>query len=221
MNYQMKNLLILLPFCLLSFKSKEKRHTLEITTDYGVIKVMLYNETPQHRDNILKLANKHFYDSTLFHRVIKDFMIQGGDPQSRHATAGQMLGEGDVGYTIPAEFAPNLYHKKGVIAAARDQNREKRSSGCQFYIVEGKPVSDAELDGVEKSTGVKYTAQQRELYKILGGTPRLDQNYTVYGEVYEGLNVVDSIAHVLTDRSDRPVKDVRMFVKEGKKMKVK
>ncbi len=217
----MKKLLILLPFCLLSFKPKEKRHTLEITTDYGVIRVMLYNETPQHRDNILKLVNEHFYDSTLFHRVIKDFMIQGGDPQSKHAAARQMLGEGDVGYTIPAEFSPKLYHKKGVIAAARDDNPEKRSSGCQFYIVEGKPATDAELDGVEKSTGVKYSVEQRELYKSIGGTPRLDQNYTVYGEVYEGLSVVDSIAHVPTDRSDRPVKDVRMFIKEGKKIKVK
>ncbi|MBA2406741.1 MAG: peptidylprolyl isomerase [Chitinophagales bacterium] len=217
----MKKLLIFLPFCLLSFKPKEKRHTLEVTTDYGVIRVMLYNETPQHRDNILKLVNEHFYDSTLFHRVIKDFMIQGGDPQSKHAAARQMLGEGDVGYTIPAEFSPKLYHKKGVIAAARDDNPEKRSSGCQFYIVEGKPATDAELDGVEKSTGVKYSVEQRELYKSIGGTPRLDQNYTVYGEVYEGLSVVDSIAHVPTDRSDRPVKDVRMFIKEGKKIKVK
>ncbi len=108
-----------------------------------------------------------------------------------------------------------------MIAAARDDNPEKRSSGCQFYIVEGKPATDAELDGVEKSTGVKYSVEQRELYKSIGGTPRLDQNYTVYGEVYEGLSVVDSIAHVPTDRSDRPVKDVRMFIKEGKKIKVK
>lgn len=218
----MKKLLFLLPVLLLvSFKPKEKRHTIEITTSYGVIKVMLYNETPQHRDNILKLANEHFYDSTLFHRVIQNFMIQGGDPKSKHAPSGQMLGDGDVGYTIPAEFRPDLFHKKGVIAAARNNNPEKRSSGCQFYIVEGKTYTDSELDNIEKRSGVKYTAEQREVYKTIGGTPQLDQNYTVYGEVYEGLNFVDSIAHVATDRNDRPLKDVIMFMKEGKKMKVK
>jgi len=218
----MKKLLFLLPVLLLvSFKAKEKRHTIEITTDYGVIKVMLYNETPQHRDNILKLVNEHFYDSTLFHRVIKNFMIQGGDPQSKHAAQGQMLGEGDVGYTIPAEFRPDLYHKRGVIAAARDNNPEKRSSGCQFYIVEGKTFTDAELDAMEQRSGVKYTVEQREVYKTIGGTPHLDQGYTVYGEVYEGLSVVDSIDNVKTDHNDRPLKDVRMFIKEGKKKKVK
>ena len=218
----MKKLLFLLPVLILvSFKPKEKRHTVEITTDYGVIKIMLYNETPQHRDNILKLANEHFYDSTLFHRVIKEFMIQGGDPQSKHAEAGAMLGSGDVGYTIPAEFNAALFHKKGVIAAARDNNPEKKSSGCQFYIVQGKKYTDSELDNIEKRSGVKYTPEQREVYKTVGGTPFLDQNYTVYGEVYEGLNIVDSIANVPTAPGDRPLKDVRMYMKEGKQIKVK
>ncbi|MGB3077037.1 MAG: peptidylprolyl isomerase [Chitinophagales bacterium] len=218
----MKKLLLLLPLLILfSFKAKEKRNTVEITTEYGVIKLMLYNETPQHRDNMLKLVNEHFYDSLLFHRIIKDFMIQGGDPDSKHAVAGAMLGSGDIGYTIPAEFNPALFHKKGALAAARNNNPEKRSSGCQFYIVEGKKYSDAELDNIEQRSGIKYTPEQREAYKTIGGTPQLDQGYTVYGEVYEGLNIIDSIAHVATASSDRPVKDVRMFMKEGKQMKVK
>lgn len=218
----MKKLLLLIPvFILFSFKPKEKRQTIEITTSYGIIKVMLYNETPLHRDNMIKLVSEHFYDSTLFHRVIPEFMIQGGDPESKHAAPGAMLGSGDVGYTIPAEFNPALYHKKGVIAAARDNNPEKRSSGCQFYIVEGKKFTDQELDNIEKRNGVKYTPEQRETYKTIGGTPHLDQAYTVFGEVYEGLNIVDSIAHVPTAPGDRPITDVRMFVKEGKKMKVR
>lgn len=218
----MKKLILLLPVLLLfSFKPKEKRHTVEITTDFGVIKLMLYNETPLHRDNMLKLVNEKYYDSTLFHRVIRDFMIQGGDPLSKKAAEGVMLGSGDIGYTLPAEFNPALFHKKGVIAAARDNNPEKRSSGCQFYIVEGKKLTDSELDNIEKRTGIKYTAEQREAYKTSGGTPHLDQNYTVYGEVYEGLHVVDSISHVATAPGDRPLKDVRMFMKEGKKIKVK
>ncbi|MBX7109971.1 MAG: peptidylprolyl isomerase [Chitinophagales bacterium] len=218
----MKKLLLLLPVLILvSFKPKEKRHTVEITTDYGVIKIMLYNETPQHRDNMLKLVNEHFYDSTLFHRVIKEFMIQGGDPESKHAAAGTMLGSGDVGYTIPAEFNAALFHKKGALAAARDNNPEKKSSGCQFYIVQGKKYADSDLDNIEKRAGIKYTPEQREVYKTVGGTPFLDQNYTVYGEVYEGLNIVDSIASVATAPGDRPLKDVRMYMKEGKKIKVK
>ncbi|MEO6168822.1 MAG: peptidylprolyl isomerase [Chitinophagales bacterium] len=218
----MKKLFLLIPVLLLfSFKPKEKRHTIEITTEYGVIKLMLYNETPEHRDNMLKLANEHFYDSTLFHRVIQGFMIQGGDPDSKHAAAGAMLGSGDVGYTIPAEFRPELIHKKGALAAARNNNPEKRSSGCQFYIVQGKKLTDAELENTEKRSGIKYTPEQREAYKTLGGTPQLDQGYTVYGEVFEGLNIVDSIAQVTTAAGDRPLKDVPMFMKEGKKIKVK
>ena len=218
----MKKLLLIIPVLLLvSFKPKEKRHTIEITTDYGIIKLMLYNETPLHRDNMLKLVNEKFYDSTLFHRVIRDFMIQGGDPDSKKAAPDAMLGSGDIGYTVQAEFRPELVHKKGALAAARNNNPEKRSSGCQFYIVEGKTLTDSELDNIEKRTGTKYTPEQREAYKTIGGTPFLDQSYTVYGEVYEGLNVIDSISQVATAPGDRPLKDVRMFMKEGKKMKVK
>lgn len=213
----------MLPFLLLSFKPKEKRETIIITTDYGVMKIMLYNETPLHRDNIMKLVKEHFYDSLLFHRVIETFMIQGGDPESKGAQPGVMLGSGDVGYTVPAEFKPELFHKKGALAAARrgDNNPQKASSGCQFYIVQGKKVTDQELNTVERQTGVKYTPEQREFYKTIGGTAQLDQNYTVYGEVYEGLNVVDSIAALEVDDADRPVKDVRMYIKAGKKIKVK
>ena len=214
--------MLLIPLLLLSFKAKEKRSTIEVTTDYGTMKIMLYNETPLHRDNMLKLVQQHFYDSLMFHRVIKDFMIQGGDPESKHAQPGQMLGSGSApGDRIPAEFKPELFHKKGVLAAARDNNPEKASSNCQFYILQGKKYTDDELNQMEQRTGVKYTPEQREAYKTIGGTPFLDQNYTVYGEVYEGLNVLDSIAAVKTDSRDRPLKDVRMFMKVGKPVKVK
>ena len=212
----------MLPFLLVSFQAKEKRSTIEITTNYGVMKIMLYNETPLHRDNMLTKVRAHFFDSLLFHRVIASFMIQGGDPESKHAAAGAMLGSGEApGGRIPAEFHPNLFHKKGVIAMARDDNPQKASSNCQFYIVEGKKFTDDELNAIEKRSGIKYTAEQRQIYKTIGGTPQLDQGYTVFGEIYEGLSTVDSIVHVKTDRNDRPLKDVRMYIKEGKKIDVK
>jgi len=217
-----KALLLLLPLTLLSFKGKEKRNTIDITTKFGTMKVMLYNETPLHRDNMLAKVRAHFYDSLMLHRVIKDFMIQGGDPDSKHAKPGQMLGEGEApGDRIPAEFKPDLIHKKGVIAMARDNNPQKASSNCQFYIVQGKKFTDDQLNQIEQQTGVKYTDEQRTIYKTIGGTPHLDQNYTVFGEVYEGLNVLDSIAAVKTDHNDRPLEDVRMTITEGKKIKVK
>jgi len=191
---------------------KMAEHFVKITTSYGTMTVRLYDETPQHRDNFLKLANEHFFDSLLFHRVIKGFMIQGGDPQSKHATSGQMLGNGDVGYTIPAEFRPNLIHKKGALCAARTENPEKRSSGCQFYIVQGKPATDSDLDMFDKQRSVPYTPAQRNLYKTIGGTPFLDMGYTVFGEVTEGLDVLDKIAAVATQPGDRPTQDVSMKV---------
>jgi peptidyl-prolyl cis-trans isomerase B (cyclophilin B) len=184
----------------------------KISTSYGDMVVKLYNETPQHRDNFLKLTKEKFFDSLLFHRVIKGFMIQGGDPQSKNASPTQMLGSGDVGYTIPAEFNPKLIHKKGALAAARTENPEKKSSGCQFYIVQGKPMSDAELNMMEQRTGMKYTEAQRNIYKTAGGTAMLDMNYTVFGEVISGLDVIDKIAAVQTQPGDRPVQDVRMTV---------
>ncbi|HAP02281.1 MAG TPA: peptidylprolyl isomerase [Bacteroidetes bacterium] len=222
-NYIKKILLLLIPVLFLAaFKPKEKIHTVLLKTKYGTMRILLYNETPKHRDNFLKLTNEHFYDSLLFHRVIKDFMIQGGDPDSKHAKAGQMLGNGDVGYYVDAEFRPNLFHKKGVIAAARDENPTKASSGCQFYIVQGKKFTDADLDKLEQQTGRKIPADQREVYKTIGGTPHLDQGYTVYGEVIEGLNVLDSIASVKCDKFNRPLEDVRIIsITQGKDYKPK
>jgi len=217
-----KIFMLFIPLALISFKSKEKRHTIEITTEYGTMKIMLYNETPLHRDNMLKLVHEKFYDSLLFHRVIKEFMIQGGDPESKHAKPGELLGSGEApGDRVPAEFKPDLIHKKGALAAARDNNPQKASSNCQFYIVQGKKQTETDLFRVEQQGGFKYTEEQKQVYETIGGTPRLDQNYTVFGEVYEGLNVLDSIAAVKTDRNDRPLKDIRMQMKEGKKIKVK
>ena len=181
-----------------------------VTTDSGVIVLRLYDKTPQHRDNFIKLVNEHFYDSLLFHRVISTFMIQGGDPQSKNAPAGTMLGNGDVGYTIPAEFDTTLFHKRGALAAARDNNPAKASSGCQFYIVQGKQYSDADLDMMEQRMGFKFSPLKRIAYKTVGGTPFLDMNYTVFGEVESGFEVIDKIATVPKDGTDRPLGDVRM-----------
>ena len=188
----------------------EKVYYVQITTDFGTMKVKLYNETPLHRDNFVKLVSEGFYDSLLFHRVIKGFMIQGGDPQSKNASAGQMLGSGDVGYRIPAEFNDSLYHKKGVLAAARDNNPEKASSGCQFYIVQGKPMIENELQMAERRSGKPMSEAKRNDYKTIGGSVWLDGEYTVYGEVVEGLDVIDKIAAVPCGPSDRPATDLRM-----------
>lgn len=184
----------------------------KITTDSGVMIIRLYDKTPQHRDNFIKLANEHFFDSLLFHRVIQGFMIQGGDPQSKNAQPGQMLGMGDVGYTIPAEFDTSLFHKKGALAAARTPNPAKASSGCQFYIVQGNKLTDAELNMLEMQKGIKYSAAQRNTYKTIGGAPFLDMDYTVFGEVEKGLEVIDKIASVPKAPGDRPIGDVRMKI---------
>ncbi|HEY6083459.1 MAG TPA: peptidylprolyl isomerase [Chitinophagaceae bacterium] len=195
--------------------AQKKNREVKIITDYGTMVARLSDETPHHRDNFIKLVKKHFYDGLLFHRVIKNFMIQGGDPDSKHAKAGEMLGNGDVGYTIPAEFRPDLFHQKGALAAARDNNPERASSGCQFYIVEGKKYTDEELDNLEQTRlgGRKIPAAHREIYKTAGGTPWLDQNYTVFGQVIKGLDVLDKIAAVKTDPNDRPLKDVKMKIR--------
>lgn len=189
---------------------EEKFTRVKISTDFGDMIVKLYNKTPQHRDNFIKLVSEHFYDSLLFHRVISNFMIQGGDPNSKYAQPGQMLGNGDVGYKVPAEFDSTLFHKKGALCAARDGNPEKASSGCQFYIVQGKPASDPELDNISMRNGFKYTSAQRMTYKMNGGTPFLDNNYTVFGEVESGMEVIDKIAAVQKGPADRPLQDVRM-----------
>jgi cyclophilin family peptidyl-prolyl cis-trans isomerase len=185
----------------------------EIQTPVGNMLVKLYNETPQHRDNFIKLVETGYYDSLIFHRVISGFMIQGGDPDSRDAKPGQRLGMGSPGYQIPAEIDSRFIHKKGALAAARtsDQvNPEKKSSGSQFYIVQGEPLSENQLENMERRKGIKYTEKQRETYMSAGGTPFLDMEYTVFGEVMSGLEVIDSIGAVKTDHLDRPEKDIRM-----------
>lgn len=192
---------------------KEKEIQCEITTSYGNIVIKLYNETPLHRDNFVKLVQAGFYDSLLFHRVIKEFMIQGGDPASKNAPASQMLGSGDVGYKIPAEIKPDLFHKRGVLAAARDNNPEKASSGCQFYIVHGKKFSDVELASIEQRSATKLTDAQREAYKNEGGSPWLDGAYTVFGEMVSGFDVLDKIATAQVGASDRPVSDIVFSIK--------
>lgn len=226
----------------------------------------LYDETPLHRDNILKLAREGFYDGTLFHRVIKEFMIQGGDPESKGAPAGKQLGSGDAGYTVPAEFNPSLFHKRGALSAARlgdNVNPEKRSSGCQFYIVWGKKYSESQIGQLEKQTRMqaeqdvfnslarqrreqimdlrrnrdqaglaalqeellaetsaimaekglgKLSDEQKRIYTAIGGTPFLDGQYTVFGEVEEGLDVVEAIQNADTDGNDRPKTDISMKI---------
>ncbi|MBS1628729.1 MAG: peptidylprolyl isomerase [Bacteroidetes bacterium] len=205
----MRKLLLAL-FLLMAFSASARRSRVVIVTDSGRIVLELYDETPKHRDNMKKLAKEHFYDSLLFHRVIPEFVIQGGDPDSKHAPAGKALGDGDLGYRIPAEINDMDFHKRGAVGAARDNNPEKASSGCQFYIVIGRKYTDEELDRIAQRTGRKFTPAQRAFYKNIGGTPHLDGNYTVFGEVVEGMNVADKIAHMQRDKLDRPLTDIRM-----------
>lgn len=257
---------------LLSFgirRKAPKESIVKITTKYGVMKLKLYNETPLHRDNFIKLAKEDYFDSVLFHRVINQFMIQGGDPDSKNAPKGKMLGEGGPDYTIPAEFVPGIYHKKGALAAARegdDVNPEKKSSGSQFYIVQGRVFDSTQLATLEdrrmnqyrsvefknclsepenkelldkymqaiqsgdrltsadimnktkplvnvRMEKYRFTEAQWETYTTIGGTPHLDNGYTVFGELIEGFDVLDSIAQVKTDRNNRPLEDIVMEVK--------
>ncbi|MGB0390946.1 MAG: peptidylprolyl isomerase [Salibacteraceae bacterium] len=266
--------LIILSFTLASFgKKKEKLKYVEVETTFGVMKFKLYNETPLHRDNFIKLANEEYFDSLLFHRVINQFMIQGGDPDSKGAPEGKMLGNGGPKYDIDAEFVNGLYHKKGALAAARegdDVNPLKRSSGSQFYIVQGQIFDSVQLANMQSKrmekirkeefksylnasenkdllkeykkaiksrdevTGQKiidsvdvminpilesyaYTDEQIKTYTTVGGTPHLDYAYTVFGEMIEGFEVLDSIASVQTDRNNRPMKDVIMKIRVVKK----
>ena len=225
----------------------EKRTLVKLETTMGNITVALYNETPKHRDNFIKLVKEGVYDSTLFHRVIKQFMIQAGDPDSKNASDTAMLGSGDVGYTIPAEFNPKFFHKKGVLAAARqgdDVNPEKASSGCQFYIVTGRKFPEPQLLGMEnkineqheealfdnagllelqdtleaqareladKEEKFRFTPEQIKAYSTVGGAPHLDGSYTVFGEVTEGMEVVENIEIAKTNRADRPVENIRIL----------
>ena len=243
----------------------EKRTLVKLETTMGNITVALYNETPKHRDNFIKLVKEGVYDSTLFHRVIKQFMIQAGDPDSKNASDTAMLGSGDVGYTIPAEFNPKFFHKKGVLAAARqgdDVNPEKASSGCQFYIVTGRKFTEPQLLGMEnkineqreealfdslarqhmkeiykmrkagdnagllelqdtleaqareladKEEKFRFTPEQIKAYSTIGGAPHLDGSYTVFGEVTEGMEVVDNIEIAKTNRADRSIENIRIL----------
>lgn len=211
----MKKQLLLFLFLLSVTGAIAKNRKVKVITPYGTMIILLYDQTPKHRNNFIKLVKEHFYDSTLFHRVISTFMIQGGDPLSRHAKAGEMLGNGDAGYTVPAEFQLDLFHRKGALAAARDNNPEKASSGCQFYIVQGKVWTDEQLDQLENTRlgGRKIPLDQREYYKKTGGTPQLDQSYTVFGQVIEGLEVIDKIAALKTDNNNRPLTDVPMKIR--------
>lgn len=186
-----------------------------IETDYGKITIRLYDETPKHRDNFLNLAESGFYNDLLFHRVIDGFMIQGGDPKSKAAKSGQSLGNGGPGYQIPAEFTNKHVHIRGALAAARmgdAANPEKKSSGSQFYIVHGSEVTEETLDKMETKSGIPYTKEQRKEYLENGGTPFLDHNYTVFGRVVEGMDVVEMIAKAAKDRRDRPIKDIKMKI---------
>ena len=190
-------------------------------TTAGNIRIALFDDTPQHRDNFLNNVKEHVYDSLLFHRVIKNFMVQCGDLNSKHAKPGQQLGYGDYNYTVEAEFRlPKLYHRRGMVAMAREGDRvnpERRSSACQFYIVWGQVCSDARLEKVQERLDaatqgqVKLTPEMIEVYKTVGGTPHLDGQYTVFGEVVEGLDVVDRIQQQAVDENDRPLEDIRVL----------
>jgi len=197
----------------------QARPQVEIRTTLGTIIVELYNETPQHRDNFLKLVREGAYDSLLFHRVIPGFMVQGGDPDSRRAADGTPLGNGGPGYTVPAEIVPGIIHRKGALAAARQAdgvNPERRSSGSQFYIVQGKSFAPTDLDRLNARKGkdaVAYTEADRNTYGTVGGAPHLDGAYTVFGEVVHGLEVIDAIAAQPTGAYDRPLTDIRMYMR--------
>ncbi len=203
-------------------KPSKKDTLVVLQTQFGDVRLLLYQKTPLHRQNFFKLVQENFFDSLLFHRVIKDFMIQGGDPKSRKAKPNQPLGSGGPGYQVPAEFDSSLFHKKGALAAARNNNPEKKSSGSQFYIVEGKKQSEEELTRFMQRSGIQYTAEQKKVYLEEGGTPFLDMNYTVFGEVIGGLDVVMTIAKQQTNKADRPLKDVKMsmVLEKIKKKKV-
>lgn len=203
----------MLSLCFSSF-AQEKETMVLIDTDKGKIKVKLYNDTPLHRDNFIKLVNAGQYEGLLFHRIIKQFMIQGGDITSKDAPLDKKLGDGDLGYTIPAEIVyPKYFHKRGQLCAARtgdELNPEKASSASQFYIVTGKHYTERELDKMEQEKNIKLTPEQRDAYLVQGGTPHLDNAYTVFGEVVKGMKVVDKIQFVETDQNDRPTKNIKI-----------
>jgi len=206
--------ILLIPTLLVAQNRKKKDYLVSLNTQFGTMRLVLYDQTPKHKENFIRLVNQKFYDSLLFHRIIPLFMIQGGDPNSRKATTDEPLGSGSVGDRIPAEFVPTLFHKKGALSAARDNNPEKASSPNQFYIVQGRVWDDEgwqkQLQRIETMKGRIPTDAQKQVYKTLGGSPHLDGNYTVFGEVIDGIALVDSIAKQPRNEMDRPLKDVRM-----------
>jgi cyclophilin family peptidyl-prolyl cis-trans isomerase len=191
-----------------SFAQSQK---VKIQTEYGDIILSLYDETPKHRDNMVKLTQEKFFDSTLFHRVIPNFVIQGGDPESKQAQPSQILGSGEVGYRVDAEINDSAFHKYGALGMARDGNPQKASSGCQFYIVTGKKYTEEELNGISTRSGRYFSPTQMQAYQTIGGTPMLDGGYTIFGEVLSGMDIVEKISLEARNKMDRPDKDIRMI----------
>jgi cyclophilin family peptidyl-prolyl cis-trans isomerase len=214
----MKHLLCLLLLIVLGVpsaraqKTKKKDYLVTLQTDQGTLRLILHDQTPLHKANFLKLAKEGFYDGLLFHRVIDDFMIQGGDPNSKAAQPGVALGSGGVDYKIPAEFSPELFHRKGALAAARDNNPEKASSGCQFYIVDGRVWNEADLRTQMARAGRPATPEQQQVYQTVGGSPHLDGAYTVFGQVIDGIPVLEALASQPVDARNRPLTDQSMKV---------
>jgi len=217
--YKIKHVIFLITLAaIMAISCGEKVYYVEIETDYGTMKAELYNSTPIHRDNFIKLVKEGFYDDLLFHRVIDGFMIQGGDPKSKGAAAGQPLGSGGPGYLLDNEIgAP---HFRGCLAAARTggpSNPDKKSSGSQFYVVDGNIQNRATLNSMAQRKGYSYNEEQIAKYESIGGTPMLDMDYTVFGELVSGHEVIDKIATVAKDRSDRPTTDVKMKIRMSSK----
>ena len=204
-------------------RKSRKDYLVTLKTSFGTTHLILFDETPLHKANFIKLVNQKFYDSLLFHRIIDGFMIQGGDPNSKNAKSNTRLGNGGGNLErIPYEFKPNHVHKKGALAAARDGNPEKKSSACQFYIVQGKKLTDEEINQIAQKNLMDYTTQQRAEYMILGGTPKLDNGYTVFGEAIDNLDLIDTRAKQPKDTADRPNSDIKMSmtVKKIRKKKI-
>ena len=210
-----KTLILLFTLVLTTGLFAQKRAQVLIQMEVGDIVVELYNETPKHRDNFIKLVKDGFYNGTLFHRVIPNFVIQGGDPDSKKASAGQPLGDGGPGYTVPAEFVKGLFHKKGALAAAREPdavNPKKASSGSQFYIVQGEVYEREALASLEKRMGTSFSKNAISTYTTIGGKAHLDGGYTVFGEVVKGLELVKKIAGENRDKHNRPLADISMKI---------